>query len=94
MTEKVSREAGEIMSQSVVEEEDGFTAEYCSVEWTSPPIYDIYLDEEKLLEKVNLSNTHRVPNKSPEDKAFDLSVAPINYVDFIGVDAILSNYSN
>jgi hypothetical protein len=33
-------------------------------------------------------------DKSPEDKAFDLSVAPINYVDFIGVDAVLSNSSN
>jgi hypothetical protein len=35
-----------------------------------------------------------VLGKSPKDKAFDLSVAPIYYVDFIGVDAILSNSSN
>jgi hypothetical protein len=94
MVEKVLREAAKIMSQSVVEEEDGFTTEYCSVDWTSPPIYDIYPDEENSLEKVNLSNTHYVLDKSPEDKAFDLSVAPINYVDFIGVDAILSNSFN
>jgi hypothetical protein len=33
-------------------------------------------------------------DKSLEDKAFDLNVAPINFVDFIGVDAILSNSSN
>jgi hypothetical protein len=94
MAQKVPREAAKIMSQSVVEEEDSFIAEYCSVDWTSPPIYDIYPDEEKSLEKVNLSDTHYVLDKSPEDKAFDLSVAPINYVDFIGVDAILSNSSN
>jgi hypothetical protein len=94
MVKKVPREVAKIMSQLVVEEKDGFIAEYYSVDWTSPPIYDIYPDEEKSLEKVNLSDTHYVLNKSPEDKAFDLSVAPINYVDFIGVDAILLNSSN
>ena len=94
MAKKVPREVAEIMSQSIVEEEDGFITKYCLVDWSSPPIYDIYPDEEKLLEKVNLSYTHHVLDKSLEDKAFDLSVASINYVDFIGVDAILSNYSN
>jgi hypothetical protein len=34
-----------------------------------------------------------VLDKSLKDKVFDFSVEPINYVDFIGVDAILSNYS-
>jgi hypothetical protein len=94
MAEKMLREAAKIMSRLVMEEEDGFIAEYCLVDWTSPPIYGIYPNEEKSLGKVNLSNTHYVLDKSPKDKAFDLSVAPINYVDFIGVDAILSNYSN
>jgi hypothetical protein len=94
MAEKVPREAAKLMSQSVVEEEYGFIVEYCSVDWTSLPIYDIYPDEEKSLEKINLSDTHYVLDKSPKDKAFDSSVAPINYVDFIGVDAILSNSSN
>jgi hypothetical protein len=94
MAKKVPREAAKIMHQSVVDEEDGFIAEYCSVDWISPPIYDIYPNEEELLEKVNLLDTHHVFDKSPEDKAFDLSVAPINYIDFIGVDAILSNSSN
>ena len=82
------------MSQSVVEEEDGFIAEYCSIDWTSPPIYDIYPNEEESLENVNLSDTHHVLDKSLEDKAFDLSVAPINYVSFIRVHAIFSNSSN
>jgi hypothetical protein len=54
MAEKVPREAAEIMHQSVVEEEDGFIVKYCSVDWTSPPICDIYPNEEESLEKVNL----------------------------------------
>ena len=33
-------------------------------------------------------------DKNPEDKVFGFSVEPINYVDFIGVDAFSSNYSN
>jgi hypothetical protein len=94
MAKAVPRKATKIRSQLVMVEDDGFIEEYCSVDWTSPPIYDIYPNEEELLEKVNLSDTHHVLDKSPEDKAFDLSVAPINYVDFIGVDAILSNSSN
>jgi hypothetical protein len=40
------------------------------------------------------NSKYHVLDKSLEDKAFDLSVTPINYVDFIGVDAILSNSSN
>jgi hypothetical protein len=52
MAEKVLREAAKIMSQSVIEGEDGFIEKYCLVDWTSPPIYDIYPDEEKSLEKV------------------------------------------
>jgi hypothetical protein len=42
---KVPREAAEIKSQSVVEEEDRFIEEDCSVDWASPPIYDTYPDE-------------------------------------------------
>jgi hypothetical protein len=43
-------------------------------------------------QKVNLSDsfalfdnnsTYHVPDKSPEDKVFDFSVEPIDYVDFI-----------
>jgi hypothetical protein len=63
----------------------------------------IFHEEEEPLEEINLSSsfanfddnsTYHVLDKSPENKAFDLSVTPINYVDFIGVDAILSNSSN
>jgi hypothetical protein len=43
---KVLREAVEIRSQSVEEEEDGFIEEDCSIDWASPPIYDTYPDEE------------------------------------------------
>ena len=63
----------------------------------------IFHEAEALLEEVNLSDsftifddnsTYHVLDKSPEDKAFDLSVTPISYVDFIEVDAFLSNSSN
>jgi hypothetical protein len=63
----------------------------------------IFIEKEKPLEEINLSNsfilfddnsTYHVPNKSPEDKVFDFSVEPIDYIDFIGINAILSNYSN
>ena len=63
----------------------------------------IFHEEEEPLEEVNISNsfalfdgnsTYHVPNKSPEDKVFNFSVEPIDYVDFIGIDTILSNYSN
>jgi hypothetical protein len=43
---KVPREAAEIKSQSVVEEEDRFIEEDCSLDWASPPIYDTYPDED------------------------------------------------
>jgi hypothetical protein len=49
-------------------------------------------------EEVNLSNsfvlfddnsTYHVLDESLEDKVFDFSVEPIDYVDFIEIDAIL-----
>jgi hypothetical protein len=43
---KVLREAVEIRSQSVEDEEDRFIEEDCSIDWASPPIYDTYPDEE------------------------------------------------
>jgi hypothetical protein len=59
--------------------------------------------EEEPLEEVNLldsfalfddNSTYHVTVKSLESKVFNFSVEPIDYVDFIGIDAILSNYSN
>jgi hypothetical protein len=56
----------------------------------------------KQVDEVNLSesfalfdnnSTYYVPVKSLEGKVFNFSVEPIDYVDFIGIDAILSNYS-
>jgi hypothetical protein len=49
----VLREAMEIRSQSVEEEEDGFIKEDCLIDWASPPIYDTYPDEE-------VSSVHQV----------------------------------
>jgi hypothetical protein len=57
----------------------------------------------KQVDEVNLSesfalfddnSTYYVLVKSLEGKVFDFSVEPIDYVDFIGIDAILSNYSS
>jgi hypothetical protein len=65
--------------------------------------FTIFHEKEESLEEVNFSDSlvtlydnsvHHVLDKSPEDKACDCSVKPIDYVDFIGIDAILSNYSS
>jgi hypothetical protein len=68
MAKKVPGDAAKIMSQSIMKEEDGLIAEYYSVDWTSPPIDDIYPNEERSLEKVNLSYTHYMLGKSPKIK--------------------------
>jgi hypothetical protein len=55
------------------------------------------VDEVNLSESFALfddNSTYYVPVKSLEGKVFDFSVEPIDYVDFIGIDAILSNYSS
>jgi hypothetical protein len=63
----------------------------------------IFHEKEEPLEEVNLSDsfalfddnsTYHVTVKSLEGKVFNFSVEPIDYVDFIGIDAILSDYSN
>jgi hypothetical protein len=81
MAEMMPREMAKIRSQSVVDEEDGFIEEDCSVDWASSPIYDTYLDEE-------VSSIHQVPFESPKQEVFDLKV------DFLGVDVILSKTFN
>jgi hypothetical protein len=40
------------------------------------------------------NSTYHMSNKILEDKVFNFSVEPIDYVDFIRIDAILSNYSS
>jgi predicted lactoylglutathione lyase len=63
----------------------------------------IFHEEKEPLEEVNLSDsfaffddnsTYHVMVKSLEGKVFNFNVEPIDYVDFIGIDAILSDYSN
>jgi hypothetical protein len=63
----------------------------------------IFHEEEEPLEEVNLSDsfalfddnsTYHATVKSLKGKVFNFSVEPIDYVDFIGIDAILSDYSN
>jgi hypothetical protein len=63
----------------------------------------MFHEKEEPLEEVNLSDsfalfdnnsTYHVTVKSLEGKVFNFSVEPIDYVDFIGIDAILSDYSS
>jgi hypothetical protein len=50
----VSKSQAHLPNSYYMEEEDEFIEEDCSVDWTSPPIYDIYPGEDDLLEEVNL----------------------------------------
>jgi hypothetical protein len=63
----------------------------------------MFHEEEESLEKVYLSDsfalfddnsTYHVTVKSLEGKVFNFSVEPIDYVDFIGIDDILLDYSS
>jgi hypothetical protein len=63
----------------------------------------IFHEEEEPLEEVSLSDsfalfddnsTYHVTVKSLKGKVFNFNVEPIDYVDFIGIDAILSYYSS
>jgi hypothetical protein len=68
------------------------------VDWVFPLIYDIYLEKDETLEKVNLldnienfvdeSSIYHVLDESPKSEVFNLDV---NEVDFLGVENILSN---
>jgi hypothetical protein len=70
------------------------------VDWASPPIYDIYPDEEDLLEEVNLvldtitivegNDVHLVSKKSPKSEISQWGLQKINYVDFPGIETFLS----
>ena len=71
-----------------------------SVDWASPPIYDIYPDEESLVEEVNLvldtiniveeNCIHLVFEESPKSEISQWGLEKINYVDFFGVETFLS----
>jgi hypothetical protein len=66
-----------------VEEEDKFIEEDFSVDWVSPPIYDIYPDKDDLLNEVNFvvdaikfieeNNDYHVFDESPHNERFQLS---------------------
>jgi hypothetical protein len=84
-----------------MKEEDKFIEEDFSVDWVSPPIYDIYPDEEDLLKEVSFvvntenfieeNNNYDVFDESHKFEGFNLEVEEIGLVDFLGVDNILSN---
>ena len=84
-----------------MEEEDKFIEEDFSVDWVSPPIYDIYPDEDDLLKEVSFmvnteniieeTNNYDVFDENPKFEGFNLEVEEIGLVDFLEVDNILSN---
>jgi hypothetical protein len=73
-----------------------------SVDWASPPIYDIYPDEGGLLEEINLvldtinivegNDVHLVFEESPKSEISQWSLEKINYIDFLGVETFLSTF--
>ena len=73
-----------------------------SVDWASPPIYDIYPDENGLLEEVNLvldtinivegNDVHLAFEESPTSEISQWGIEKINYVDFLGVETFLSTF--
>jgi hypothetical protein len=97
----VSKSQAHLSTPSHVEEEDKFIEEDFSVDWVSPPIYDIYPDEEDLLKEVSFvvntenfieeNNNYDVFDESLKFEGFNLEVEEIGLVDFLGVDNILSN---
>jgi hypothetical protein len=70
-----------------------------SVDWASPPIYDIYPYEEDLLEEVNLvldtinifegNDVHLMSEESPKSEISQWGLEKINYVDFLGIETFL-----
>jgi hypothetical protein len=74
------------------------------VDWASPPIYDIYSDEDDLLEEVNLvldtinivegNDVHLVFEESPKSEISQWDLEKINYVDFLGIETFLSTFLN
>jgi hypothetical protein len=73
-----------------------------SVNWASPPIYDIYPDKEDLLEEVNLvldtinivegNDVHLVFEESLKIEISQWGLEKINYVDFLGIETFLSTF--
>jgi hypothetical protein len=79
-----------------------FIDENLSVDWASPPVYDIYLDEGRLLEEVNLvldtinivegNDVHLVFEESSKSEISQWGLEKINYVDFLGIETFLSTF--
>ena len=74
------------------------------VDWASPPIYEIYLDEDGLLEEVNLildtinivegNDVHLVFEESLKSEISRWGLEKINYVYFLGVETFYQLFLN
>jgi len=100
----VSKSQVYLPNLSHVEEKDKIIEEDFSVDWVSPPIYDIYPDEaEDLLEEVTSflntikiveeNNVHRMFDESSKIEISQWDLERINYVDFLGIESLMSNFS-
>ena len=73
-----------------------------SINWASLPIYDIYPNEEGLLEEVNLvldninivegNDVHFIFEESPKSEISQWGLEKINCVDFLGIKTFLSTF--
>jgi hypothetical protein len=87
-----------------VEHEDVENPSQGFVDWNSPPIYDVYHEEEDLLKEVSFvgdaikfieeKNDYHVFDESPHNEGFQLSNEEISYVDFLGIENFLSSSSS
>lgn len=84
---EVSKNQIHLPSPSHVEEEDEIVEEYFSVDWAFPLIYDIYPEEDNLLDEVGLSvDKKRFVDESPKSDVSKLHIEDISFVDFLGID--------
>jgi hypothetical protein len=98
----VSKSQAHLPNPSYLEEEDEIIEQDFSVDLVSPPIYDIYPDEEDLLEEVNLfidtikivedNDIYHVFDKSSKSKISQWGIEKINCFDFLGIEIFLSSF--
>jgi len=91
---------GEFVDEEFQYEEDIEDPCQCFVDSNSPPIYDIYHDEDDLLKEVSFvvdavkfieeNNDYHAFDESPHNKRFQLSNQETSYVDFLGIENFLS----
>lgn len=93
-----------LLDPSRMEVEDELVEGDSLVDWSSPLIYDIYPNEEDLVEEgsvpvdtikiVQENDTHYAFDESPNGEVPQWGLEKINYVDFLGVEIFFSTFPN